>query len=81
MTQTTGPELLPLPTGISQVMKVPAGRIMLLDNLDLEQPIYGQVLKVEIVEIDGHPRTRITVSGGMTWTTDSRIAVRISRVT
>lgn len=77
------PALIDLPMGISQMMTVPLGRVMLMDNIDLYQQIYGQVRKVEIVEVqrDGgtYIQTRITNSDGHTWQGDSRTAVRITR--
>ena len=84
MTTNAAPEMLPLPMGIGQMMTVPLGRVMLMDNIDMYQRVYGQVRKVEIVEVerDGgtYIETRITVAGGGTWQGDSRTAVRITRV-
>lgn len=80
MTQTSAAALLDLPIGMGQMMTVPAGRVMLFDNIDLHQSVYGQVRKVEVVEVGSRIRTRITVSDGREWTCDSRTAVRITRV-
>lgn len=85
MTSNAAPELLPLPMGIGQMMTVPLGRVMLMDNIDMYQRVYGQVRKVEIVEVqrDGgtYIQTRITVADGGVWQGDSRTAVRITRAT
>lgn len=79
------PALLPLPMGIGSMMTVPLGRVMLMDNIDLYQRVYGQVRKVEIVEVQRgggtYIETKITVADGGVWQGDSRTAVRITRVT
>ena len=78
------PELLPLPMGIGQMMTVPLGRVMLMDQIGMYQRVYGQVRKVEIVEVqrDGgtYIQTRVTVEDGGVWQGDSRTPIRITRV-
>lgn len=85
MDATATPAFIPLPMGIGRMMTVPLGRIMLMDNIGMYQRVYGQVRKVEIVEVerDGgtYIETKITVADGGTWQGDSRTAVRITRVT
>jgi hypothetical protein len=69
--------------GIAQMITVRPSRVQLFDDLDLGQPIYGQVRKVEIIEQIRNGKTyiltRITVSDGSSWTPPFGTLVRVTR--